>query len=80
MIVSVNGAGKLTPGWDVTVGAESLRVPLLLAHGRYDYTVPYTLLNGIPSKLPNATFHLFERSGHQPLFEEPERFAGALTD
>lgn len=72
--------GKLTPGWDVTVGAESLRVPLLLAHGRYDYTVPYTLWNEVVPKLPNAKFHLFERSGHQPFFEEPERFAEILMD
>lgn len=71
--------GTLTPGWDITAGADSLRVPLFLAHGRYDYTVPYTLWNDIPSKLPNATFHLFEQSGHQPFFEEPDRFVEALT-
>ncbi|WP_437622988.1 alpha/beta fold hydrolase [Sorangium sp. So ce1151] len=30
--------------------------------------------------LPDATLHLFEQSGHQPFFEEPERFAAAVTD
>jgi proline iminopeptidase len=71
--------GPLTQGWDITVGASGLRVPLLLAHGRYDYAVPYTLWEGIPSQLPNATLALFERSGHQPFLEEPERFAAAVT-
>ena len=71
--------GSLTPGWDITVGASSLRVPLFLAHGRYDYTVPYVLWDGIPGKLPNATLEIFERSGHQPFFEEPARFVEAVT-
>jgi proline iminopeptidase len=72
--------GKLAPGWDVTVDASSLRVPIFLAHGRYDYTVPYLLWEGIPSRLPNATFELFERSGHQPFFEEPGRFAETVAN
>ncbi|XYH93078.1 alpha/beta fold hydrolase [Sorangium sp. So ce1128] len=72
--------GKLAPAWDITVGASSLRVPLFIAHGRHDYTVPYTLWDDIAPTLPSATLHLFERSGHQPFFEEPERFAAAVTD
>jgi pimeloyl-ACP methyl ester carboxylesterase len=31
--------------------------------------------NGVVEKLPNATLHLFERSGHQTFFEEPAQFA-----
>ncbi|HEX4961957.1 MAG TPA: alpha/beta hydrolase [Thermoanaerobaculia bacterium] len=72
--------GTLTQGWDVTAGASELRVPIFLAHGRYDYTVPYVLWEGIPAQLPNATLEIFERSGHQPFFEEPDRFVKALTD
>jgi proline iminopeptidase len=72
--------GPLTHDWDVTVGSDSLRVPIFLAHGRYDYTVPYTVWDGIPETLPDATFRLFERSGHQPFFEEPEAFAAAVTE
>ena len=37
-------------------------------------------LEGIPARLPSATFELFEKSGHQPFFEEPDRFATAVTD
>lgn len=72
--------GTLLAGWDVTADASSLRVPLFLAHGRYDDVVPYKLWEGIVEKLPNARFHLFERSGHQPFFEEPDEFIAAVTD
>jgi proline iminopeptidase len=72
--------GTLAPAWDVTVGASSLTVPIFLAHGRYDYVVPYRLWEGIAAKLPNTTQQIFEKSGHQPFFEEPDRFAEALTD
>jgi pimeloyl-ACP methyl ester carboxylesterase len=36
--------------------------------------------DGIVDQLPNATFRLFERSGHQPFFEEPQRFADAVVE
>lgn len=72
--------GVLASGWDVTEGASALRVPIFLAHGRYDYVVPYTLWDGIVDRLPDATFRLFERSGHQPFCEEPDEFAAALMD
>ena len=71
--------GTLMPAWRIDADPDSLRAPLLLAHGRHDYTVPYVLWDGIPPTLPNATFQIFEQSGHQPFFEEPERFTAVLT-
>lgn len=32
--------GPLTPQWTALDGVESLRVPMSLAHGLYDYAVP----------------------------------------
>ena len=64
--------GTLAPAWDLTVGSSTLRVPIFIAQGRYDYVVPHVLWDGIVSQIPAATFHLFERSGHQPFFEEPD--------
>ena len=72
--------GTLAPAWDVTIESRPLRVPLLIAHGRHDYTVPHTLWQGVVERLPGATFRLFERSGHQPFFEEPHVFATALAE
>lgn len=53
---------------------------LFLAHGRYDYTVPYVMWDNIATTLPDTTLQIFEHSGHQPFFEEPDRFASAVTD
>jgi proline iminopeptidase len=72
--------GPLTHDWDVTVGSDSLRVPIFLGHGRHDYAVPYYLWDGIVETLPDATFRLFERSGHQPFFEEPDEFVAAVVE
>ncbi len=69
----------LTPGWDVGADPASLTVPIFLAHGRYDYTVPHRLWDGVVDRLPTATLQVFDESGHQPFFEEPDRFAAALT-
>lgn len=72
--------GPLTAKWDVTADLKSLRVPILLAHGRYDYVSPYTMWDGIVDALPEATMSLFERSGHQPFFEEPARFVEVVRE
>ena len=70
--------GTLGAGWDITAG-PALRVPLLVAHGRHDYTVPHVLWDDVLPRLPTATLEIFERSGHQPFVEEPERFTAVLT-
>ena len=71
--------GTLAPKWNVTADPATLKAPVLLTHGRSDYAVPHALWDGIPATLPDATFHLFEASGHQPFLEEPERFAAVVT-
>jgi proline iminopeptidase len=70
--------GPLTASWNVLEGPP-LRVPLLVAHGQHDYIVPHTMWADVLPQLPTASFVLFERSGHQPFFEEPERFAGVVS-
>lgn len=72
--------GTLTPAWDITADPRPLRPPLLIAHGRHDYVVPWTLWNGVKERLPDATLQLFEKSGHQPFFEEPARFAEVVLE
>lgn len=62
----------------MTVDPGSLRVPIFLALGRHDHTVPYVLWESVAATLPRATVQIFERSGHQPFFEEPELFTAAL--
>jgi proline iminopeptidase len=71
--------GPLTAAWDVIEDAASLRVPLLVAHGRHDYVVPHTVWSEVLPSLPTARFRLFERSGHQPFYEEPDAFIAVLS-
>ncbi len=66
--------------WDVTEGSSPLGVPVFVAHGRHDYTVPWVLWDGIPERLPNAALRVFEQSGHHPFYEESERFVAALAE
>ena len=70
--------GTLASGWDVAAAVDPLRVPIYLAHGRYDYTVPYVLWEGLVNRLPSATLEIYDRSGHQPFLEEPDLFASRL--
>jgi proline iminopeptidase len=72
--------GTLTPQWDISVDVDSLRAPVFIAHGRYDYVVPHLMWGGVVETLPDARLEIFEKSGHQPFFEEPERFARAVHE
>ncbi|WP_068614084.1 alpha/beta fold hydrolase [Paenibacillus tuaregi] len=53
--------------------------PVFLGLGRYDYLVaPLTLWDGIEHKLGQITKVVFERSGHNPMFEEAVLFDTVL--
>jgi proline iminopeptidase len=66
--------------YDLGQGPGQIETPVFVAEGVYDYVVPHTLWYDELPKLPNATFHLFEKSGHSPQFEEPELFAEKLIE
>jgi proline iminopeptidase len=70
---------SLLDPYDLT-GPEDITAAVLLAHGRHDYGNPYSLVEKHRHVLPRHTFVLFERSGHAPHFEEPERFDEVLLD
>jgi hypothetical protein len=53
--------GTMLRGWDVAVGARALRPPILIAHGRHDYLVPWVLWKDIVTTLPSATLRVFEQ-------------------
>ena len=72
--------GPLTRDWDLGAVAASYPVPLLVAHGRFDYVVPHFLWQDLAGTIPGATLRIFERSGHQPFCEEPEAFAATIAE
>ena len=59
---------------------DSMKVPVYIFHGKYDYTTPYPLANDFYQQLkaPQKGFFLFENSAHSPIMEEPEEFNAIL--
>ncbi|MHA2288723.1 MAG: alpha/beta fold hydrolase [Promethearchaeota archaeon] len=53
-----------------------VKVPVFFISGMYDYINPWTLVEKYSTSLkaPHKEFIKFEESGHNPLFEEPEKF------
>ncbi|OIB03415.1 alpha/beta hydrolase [Paenibacillus sp. LC231] len=55
--------------------------PVLIGLGRYDYLVsPVSLWDAINGSQANVKKVIFEKSGHNPMFEEPDLFNALLTD
>lgn len=55
-----------------------LDIPKLILWGREDAVLPFEYGKRIHGLLQNARFEVFEKCGHVPQFEEPEKF-NALT-
>ncbi len=69
------------PLWDTIIATDLIQqvnevsIPVYFFHGKYDYTVSYTLAKQYFEALqaPVKGFYTFEDSAHSPIFEEPER-------
>lgn len=55
---------------------DSMKIPVYLFHGKYDYTVTYSVSKEFFEQLnaPEKRFYTFENSAHSPCMEEPEKF------
>ncbi len=53
-----------------------VKVPVFFISGAYDYNTPWELVERYTNtlKAPHKEFIKFEKSGHSPVFEEPEKF------
>jgi proline iminopeptidase len=58
---------------------EESGIPVFLALGRYDYLVPYTAWDDAVQRLANVHVKLYDRSAHQPPYEQPEEFSADLV-
>ena len=59
--------------------ASELRCPALLTVGRHDPQTPVRVSRALHARIDGSQLVIFERSGHSPFIEEPERFAQVLT-
>lgn len=71
---------KATRDLDFSAALPKFTCPTLVITGRYDMNVaPLTAWN-MAKAIPGAKFVAFEKSGHLPSYEEPERYQQVLED
>lgn len=71
---------KATRNLDLTPELPKFKFPTMVITGRYDMNVaPLTAWN-IYKAIPGAKFVVFEKSGHLPSYEEPDKYVQVLND
>jgi proline iminopeptidase len=64
--------------FDLNPEIRKFRFPVLVVTGRYDMNVAPVVAYRMHQAIPGSRFVVFERSGHIPIFEEPDAFARTL--
>lgn len=58
-----------------------VQVPVFIGLGRFDYVVaPVSLWDAVDDSYPHVKKVVFEKSGHNPMLEEPQAFEQSLAD
>jgi proline iminopeptidase len=71
---------KATKTLDLTPELPKFKFPTLVITGRYDMNVtPLTAWN-IYKAIPGAKFVVFEKSGHLPSYEEPDKYVRVVEE
>ncbi len=77
---SIAGTRRLRDGVVVESRLSELAMPTLLVWGRHDHLFPAEHAAAAGRKIPGARTEIFERSGHTPQMEEPDRFNRLVLD
>jgi proline iminopeptidase len=64
--------------YDLNPELPKFRFPTLVVTGRYDMNVAPSVAWKIHQAIPGSVFHVFEKSGHIPYFEERPEFVSTL--
>ncbi|AFH63675.1 alpha/beta fold hydrolase [Paenibacillus caseinilyticus] len=73
--------GRVFAEIDMLERLHEVKVPVWIGLGRYDYLVsPVSLWDGIEERCSHVKVTVFEHSGHNPMWEEPEVFDRMLTE
>jgi len=67
-------------GYDATPYLSEISCPVLLIGGLYDFSCPPSLWDDHRDRFPDCTYVLFEDSGHNPMYEIPDKFDKLLVD
>ena len=74
---TLNGELSRLDMWPVL---PSLTMPTLVLTGRYDINVAPSTAWKIHKAIPKSRWEVFEKSGHLPYFEEPEKFVRVVGE
>jgi proline iminopeptidase len=78
---AVGGAvQKATENLDLTAKLPGFKFPTLVIAGRYDMNVAPLTAWRMAHAIPGAQLVFFEKSGHLPAYEEPEKYHKVLED
>lgn len=66
--------------YDLNPEIIKFRFPTIVMCGRFDMNVAPVVAYKIHKAIPGSKFVVFEKSGHLPFFEEPEKFVQTLND
>ena len=64
--------------YDLNPELAKYRFPTLVITGRYDMNVAAVVAYKIHKAIPGSRFVVFDRSGHLPFYEEPDKFLETL--
>jgi proline iminopeptidase len=65
--------------FDLNPELPKFKFPVIVLTGRYDMNVAPSTAYKIHKEIPGSQFVVFERSGHLPFYEEPEKFLEVVS-
>lgn len=74
-----SAVAKAIGSLDLTAALAKFTCPTLVITGRYDMNVAPLTAWRIYKAIPGAKFLAFEKSGHLPSYEEPDKYVEAIT-
>lgn len=66
--------GELMKDFDHSKAYKTIRSPVLVVAGKYDFGAPYYLWETFREIIPGFTLKVYEHAGHNPFMEIPEEF------
>ncbi len=70
--------GKATEKLDLTTALPKFAFPTMVITGRYDMNVAPLTAWRMHKAIPGSTFVVFEKSGHLPSYEEPDKYVRVM--
>jgi proline iminopeptidase len=75
-----NAMEKEFKTYDLRGKMRHIQAPTLIVAGKLDPVVPLEAAEAIRAEIPKSELVVFERSGHYPMLEEPEKFKSVIEE